>query len=152
MKDHKILADAPDLLIIAQTHTKNKSIAAPPVISGVVVSIYLIYFNFIPIWLAIVIPAAVVSTILVLGFYLFQGTDAIKIDTATRSITILGRKWLPPFERVEYLVPFEQVLHAGIYPYTEGKKKRHFSGWKQGKASSSSSCGQAMPGSKYLPG
>ncbi|MBN2153041.1 MAG: hypothetical protein JW839_16430 [Candidatus Lokiarchaeota archaeon] len=119
MKDYEIVADSPDLLVLAQRRTRNLSTIAPPVIIGVAASLALIFHFRVEPWIAIVVPAAATTAVLLVGFWLFQGVNAIKVDKATHAVTTLARRWLPPFERVEYLLPFDEILHAGLYPYAD---------------------------------
>ncbi|MEX2683502.1 MAG: hypothetical protein Q6373_018135 [Candidatus Sigynarchaeota archaeon] len=82
----------PELLVLTQRRTRNLSSVAPPVIVDVVVSLAIVFALHVEPWIAIQVPAAVATAVLLFGFWLFQGTDAFKVGKATRAVTIFTKK------------------------------------------------------------
>ncbi len=120
MKHHEIVADTPDLLLLAQSDTRYY--IASIIIFGFFGTIaafgLAIYFRAQP-WIVVLLPTAVFMALFLGALWLFGGYAVIKVDKATRTVTTLYVKMLPPFERIEYLLPFDTILHAGIYPFAD---------------------------------
>jgi len=124
MKTYEVLTDTPDLLILAQSDTRHyiASIFGFGFL-GITVSIgFAFYFRAQPLT-AVLVAAIVIAAAFLFPLWLFQGKAAIKVDKATRAVTTLYLKWLPPFERIEYLIPFDKILHAGVYPSADMKER-----------------------------
>ncbi len=134
MKKYEILADTPDLLILAQNDTRHYLVSILGFgFLGVIFSLFLAFqFRQTPL-IVVMVPAIVVTALLLVSFWLFQGMAIIKVDKATRAVTTLYVKWLPPSERIEYLVLFGKIIHAGVYPFATMHERTSILGMETGE-------------------